>query len=115
MLRPFKAINHLENLKRLSLTLIKSIKGLFHVWMFLMFVFSVFGVLGISFYKNSFYFRCRETEHPIDGHWPKSETYIRICSPESYIGYQCPSDGEQQLYCGNAKDNGIYLYEDGAY
>ena len=41
----------------------------------------IFAILGVSIWDGAVYYRCYETEWPVNGKWKLAEDDIQICSP----------------------------------
>lgn len=112
--RPLKTLRAMPSMRRLVSTLLKSLPELGNATIFILFMVGLFSVLGLQQFSGVIYYRCRETERPLNAtYWPRSKIYTRVCSPNDNAGgnYQCP-DG---LYCGSPLQYNIPLEYDGVY
>lgn len=69
----------------------------------------------MEIYSRNFYNRCRTTPEPVKGTWTISSTFTRPCSLDTEVGYQCPFENGEPLYCGNSLLEGISEEEDGVF
>lgn len=63
------------------IALIKAIPDFISVGFFLLFFFFTYAVFGLYLFSDSSYYRCRETEFPVNAtYWPKNPENI-WCDP----------------------------------
>jgi hypothetical protein len=84
--RPLRSISLLPGLKSLVQTLVISIKQFFHLFLLLIFFFVLYGILGVAIWSGLFSYRCRGSQHPINGSWPVIDNSTMLCG--GY--YKCP-------------------------
>jgi hypothetical protein len=95
-------------MKRLMMSLIKSLPALGNVVMFLLFIFILFGILGVQLHSGDYYNRCRKTPAPVNGVWEVDHSIERLCSYPGDGGlYACP----EGLFCGNPREYGLAVNE----
>ena len=87
-------------MRRLINSLIESLPALANVVIFLLFVYLLFGILGVQTFVGKTYYRCRPTEHPVDGAWPIDESVDRLCNKDNGGQFECP----RGLFCGTPED-----------
>jgi hypothetical protein len=98
VLRPLRSINAFPRMKKLVMTLIKSLPEFLNVAAFLFFFFLLFSIMGLNTMQGLLYNRCRMTAGPKNAtFWEIDETQSRLCSMHSLGRYQCKSG----TYCGN--------------
>lgn len=78
LLRPLRSLNSLQNMKLLVSTLLSSLAQFGEILLFALFFFLIFAIMGVSLWAGSIYYRCRETEYPVNGDWIAVPTDTRL-------------------------------------